>query len=301
MMTNRFTAFPPMFIALALLLSSCLSDIRSDLVRQEPLKATHVAKGKHLLTEAWKAQGLDKLSAHEVYSFEGVDVWKGLLGKTGKVWPDNESRLSFKYAVGTFDSQVSFLDGKRKGTTAGLQSWRYYEQEPGSTLNFLDKNNERITFGLAAYQYFVEMVDRLRKAPIIQYAGMEELHNKEYETVFVTWKQTKPSKDLDQYIVYIDPQSKQVDFVKFTIRENYLHAPGGKMTWGMIHYDDFRSIDGIRIPHRQSLYSFGVKKDLEKYLHRMEIENFSFDSFDKNILYPDPDIQSIGNSKQVSD
>lgn len=300
-MTDRITSLSPFLIAIALLLTSCLSDIRSDLVREEPLKESHVSKGKQLLAEAWKAQGLDKLANHEVYSFEGVDVWQGMLGKAGKVWPDNESKLSFKYAVGTFDSQLRFLDGKREGTLAGLQSWRYYEQEPGSSLSFLDKQNDKITFGLAAYQYFVEMLDRLKKAPIIQYAGSEELRGKQYETVFVSWEQTKPSKDLDQYIVYIDPDTKQVDYAKFTIRENYLHAPGGKMTWGMIHYDDFRTIEGIQIPHRQSLYSFGVKKNLDKYLHRMEIENFRFDGFDKSILYPDPAIQSVGNSKQVTD
>ena len=33
------------------------------------------------------------------------------------------------------------------------------------------KPNKRIKFGLAAFQYFGEMIDRLRSAPIISYAG----------------------------------------------------------------------------------------------------------------------------------
>jgi hypothetical protein len=279
----------------SLLLPSCMADLRTKLVKKEGITNEGTIKGVAILDRAWKKQGFDKIENHQVYSFHGSDTWRGMFGRIGKVWPNKKSELNFKFQVGTFDGQVSFLDGKRKGELAGLQNWNYYEVANNGDIKF-KKENKRISFGLAAFQYFTEMVDRLRQAPIISYAGKKELRDKKYDLVFVTWHTDKPHKEADQYIAWINRETGIMDFVQYTIRENYLKAPGGKAVYGGVEFSDFRNIDGVLIAHEQTVYTFGLKKK-KKNLHQLIISDFEFDSFDSEELRLDKNIDRGGNFK----
>lgn len=276
-------------------LQGCMADIRTNLVKKEGITTENTNKGKALLEKAWKAQGFDKIANHQVYSFIGNDTWKGMLGKVGKVWPESKSELEFKFQVGTFDGQVSFLDGKRSGDIAGLQNWNYYEISDNNT-SFMD-TNKRIEFGLTAYQYFTEMVSRLKNAPIISYAGKEEFRGKKYDLVFCTWHSDKPHKGADQYIAWINKETGLMDFTQYTLRENYLKAPGGGAVYGGVEYSDFRNIDGVLISHEHTVYTFGLNKNKNKNLHQLIISDFKFDNFDIEDLRLDKDIELGGDFK----
>ncbi len=140
--------------------------MRTQTVKKENT-SENISKGKKLLDEAWKTQqGLDQLKKHQVYEITGTDTWQKPMGKMGKVCYDNKSKLNLKYAVGTFDSKVNFLDCSAKNTSNGLQSWQYYTKDQEGNVDFPKKANNRVVFGLVAFQYFTEMLDRLKQVPI---------------------------------------------------------------------------------------------------------------------------------------
>ena len=214
----------------------------------------------------------------------------------GKVWPDATIDIRLQYAIGTFDSQVTFHSGKREGAKAGLQSWKYYEQEPGAKLKFADYN-KRIAFGLSAYQYFFELLDRLKKAPIISYAGEHTFKGQHYDQVFVSWEKTEPHQQHDQYVLWINRESGMLDFALYTLRENFLKMPGSKAFYGSIQFKDWRPVDGILMPHTQLVYLNSPKEKEHKHLHKLTVSEFTFDNFSLEELYPDPELERIGDDK----
>lgn len=295
-MKKNLLLFPALLLSATILFSSCMADLRSKIIKEDGITEANTIKGKNLLAKAYKNQGFENFEKHKVYSFVGVDQWKGLLGKVGKIWPDNKSKLQFKYEVGTFDGQIAFLDGKRKGDIAGMQNWHYYEKTAQTAATFKDPN-KKIRFGLAAYQYFGEMIGRLQNAPIISYAGERELRGETYDLVFCTWHEANPHQEADQYIAWIHKESGLMEFAQYTIRENYLKAPGNKMVYGGVEFSDFKNIEGAMIPHKHTIYVFDLKKKKKKYLHEMSISDFQFDRFPLKELRPDTSLEKGGDFK----
>lgn len=280
----------------AFLFQSCLSDIRTDYVKENGEKKENKAIGKNLLKDAWKAHGLDKVKAFETYQVIGKDEWRGFLGKLGKPWPNVESKMEFNFEIETFNSSVRFLDGKRKDDIAGLQSWHYYEIDEGGVA-VEEKMNKRIRFGLSAYQYFFEMVDRLMSAPIITYAGETVFNDKDYELVFVTWHKQEPHRKHDQYLLYLNKETKMLDLAIYTLRENYLKMPGGQLIFGSIEFNDYRNTEGVQIPFQQTVYINAPNKDKSNVAHIFTVESFKFDAFSRVDLLPLDNINETGDSK----
>ena len=295
-MNNQIIKISGLLIFSFLFLQSCMADLRTKSIKKEGITIENTKKGKAILERSWKAQGFDKIKNHQVYSFNGKDTWKGMLGRVGKVWPNRKTEMKFKYEVGTFDGQVTFLDGKRKGEISGLQNWNYYEIDDKNQTQFL-KPNKRIKFGLAAYQYFTEMIDRLKSAPIISYAGEKKFKGKKYDLVFVTWNTEKPHQAADQYIAWINQETGLMDYTQYTLRESYLKAPGSKAIAGAVEYGDYRNVDGILISFEHTVYGFKIKKKKKKNLHQLIISDFQFDDFDGEELRLDKNIVKGGDFK----
>lgn len=268
-----------------LIMQGCMADMRTPLLKEKGITESNSKKGRQILEEAWRRHGFDKLENHRVYSIKAHDVWKGLMGKPGRPWPDAESQMAFKYAIGTFDGQVEFLDGRRKGEFAGMAEGSYYEIDPAGNLKFMKMKKKR-QFGLGAYQYFFEMPDRLKKVPIISFAGEKEFRGQKYDIVFATWQTPEPHMEHDQYTLYINQKTKMIDFAVYSLRHNYLKIPGYKAFYGAIEYEDYRPVDGILIPHQQTVYLNGLKENKEKHIHQLRVLDFKFDSFNILSLYP---------------
>lgn len=279
----------------AILFQSCLHDVRPKMLKREGITQENTSKGKQILDQVWKKQGGDKLAQHMVYSFQGFDTWKdSRLGKIGKLWPDYETTLEFKFQVDTLDGQLTFMDGERKGTTAGIYNSNYYEINKGipEFQDKTDKSNRRAVFGLSHIQYFFELLGRLRQAPIISYAGSEAFNGKQYELVFCTWGKAKPHQEHDQYLLWINKKTGLLDYAEYSVREPHVKPPGYKMIGGNIEYTDYREIDGVWISHDQIVYPIKKKTDQNKFIHRLKISDFQFDDF------PVEELKQRENSKQ---
>ncbi|MEL6851455.1 MAG: hypothetical protein AAFP92_23240, partial [Bacteroidota bacterium] len=219
-----------------ILLQGCMADMRTPNIKKQGISQQEEQKGRALIEAAWTKHGFSNLKHHQTYGFTGDDIWKGMMGKMGKPWPEAESQIGFKYAVGSFDSQATFLNGQRKGLKAGLQSWNYYEQEPGKALAFVE-TDERIAFGLSAFHYFFELLDRMKSLPIVAYAGEKAFDGKKFDMVFATWEKAEPHMAHDQYVLWINQATGLLEYAVYSLRDNYLKMPGGKSFYGSIHYE----------------------------------------------------------------
>jgi len=284
----------------SLLLQGCgMLDLRPKSLKKEGITRANINKGKQILSDAWKQQGYNELKSHAVYSYDANDTWKGLLGKMGQIWPDMKTKIKFKYQLGTFDGQAQFLDGKRKGDIVGLQNWNYYEIHNNKVVfkDKDDKKNKRKVFGVAAFQYFTEMIDRIRSAPIISYAGEKEFRGQKYDLVFCTWGKPEAHEKHDQYIAWINKKTGLMDFTQYTIRETYIKPPGYKLIGGAVEFTDFKSVEGILIPHTQLVYPIKIRKNPKRNLHKVSISNFKFNEFDVEELRPNKEIPIGGDFK----
>ena len=280
------------------ILSSCTANLLPSNVKNNPNSTELEEQGKMIMEKTYAAHGSATMDKHEVYQFTATDDWKGMMAGMGKLWPQKNTNMTFKYVPNTFDAQVKFNEGETKGLVAGMQSWQYYEKPTEAVKADFDKEaNKRYKFGMAAFQYFTELVGRLSNAEIIRYGGKEEFNDNTYDLVYVTWKQEEVSKEYDQYILYVNEKTSMVDYASYTLRDNYLKMPGTAMIYGTIGYSDYRNIDGFMVPFTQSIFMMGPDKNNENYLHQLVLESFEFDGFDKSELYPNSKIEDIGDNK----
>lgn len=276
-----------------LILTSCLSSVSNKVVKTNQLSGKE--KAMNILDKAWLAHGLDSMMTKKVYEVTATDDWPGMMGKMGKLWPIQKQELKLQYAVGTFDSRVTFLNGKKKGEQRGLQAWNYYVIKKGDSIpQFKKKAHEKTEFGLAAFHYFFELIDRLKKVDLITYGGEKEFNGNTYDLVFVTWHKLRKHNKHDQYMMWINRETGMMDYCHFTVHGTAF--PGNIIT-GSIEFTNFKKVDGVQIPFEQIVYIGSPKTDQTKYLHKLTVDSFKFDSFNKSELYPNKDLKTVGDSK----
>lgn len=288
------------FIALFSLLwvSGCqLADLRTNSIKEEGISQAKIEQGRALLEEAWRVQGMDKLRSHQVYETTVEDHWRGAAGKFTTLWAEPRVDLSLRYAINTFDSQVEYLSGERKGMVAGQQSWNYYEKPVNGPVTFEVDTDSKASFGMAAFQYFFELADRLKDAPIVSYAGEQEALGASYDLVFVTWENAEPNQQFDHYRLWINQKTKRLEVAEYTIRDAPQKLPGAKAFYGSIWFQDFREIEGISIPFQQYVFVNAPKENADKYFHKLTVKEFAFDSFDPAALYPNEELPKLGDDK----
>ncbi len=290
------------FLLLLIVVSSCsVVDLRTPYLKEQlsdnPDKVK--LKGEAVLESAWKNQGMDKLENFKTIEFTGLESWRSMMGKMANPWRVNNVNLTFRYAINTFDGRVEITSGKDTGEFFGLQSWQYYEGDEDSSPDFKVKYDKKRAFAVPTYHYFTELPNRLMQAPIKRYAGTDEVLGKTYDLVIVTWGQdSEPTKEHDQYLVYINKETNLIEIVSYSAHEGYL--PGKHSLFGSIRYSNFQDVDGILIPMKHESIFGNIKKE-KKPIHTIQVNSFEFDTVDQDILYPNPNLKKIGNNKIDTD
>lgn len=271
----------------------CLADLRTADIKNNSQSDDQVQFAQNLLKEAIEKQGLDKINQFSSYQLIGTDDWKGFMGKKATPWDWNKDKIAFRFSVSDFDGQVEVLEGDKKGFVAGIQSWDYYEKQSGSYQTNVEDHGGKI-FALAAYHYFIELGNRLAKAPFIRYAGKDQLKGQIMEKVFVSWGNDN-TKDYDHYLVWIGQESGLIEATTFTTRDNPKPAPA--FMYGSMRFDDFRTVDGILVPFLQTAQIMNPKDDLNDYIHQLKIEEFAWDHFPVSEIRPFSEISPLGDDK----
>ncbi|MCG8330351.1 MAG: hypothetical protein MI974_21815 [Chitinophagales bacterium] len=254
------------------------------------------------IEEVIQAQGFDIMQHHNLYSLEVTDHWRGFLGKIAKLWPEPKTTFSFKYNFNTFDGSATFLTGKKEGNIIGVQSWEFYEKDKGGE-DFVNKDtgdkHNPMEFGIVVLHYFIELPYRLRNAPIKRYYGQKMHNGNQYDLVFASWKSEAPNKEYDQYILWINMETKLVDYCIYTLRSNT--NPFTRHKYGSIAYMDYKDIDGFKLATQMPIMlDDGVvtAASLDEYFHRFSIHDFSFGDFEESVLYPLPGLEKKMDYKE---
>ncbi len=286
-----------------LLLIVSLNSCKSVDLRTEALKSNAIhnpeQKGKELLMEAKNAMGYDQLSQSDVYEVDAKFNWKGIwLTMPMNAFPGNNNKaLKLRLATNSFDGQVEYLEGRKKGIIEGVQSWEGYTAEANS--DYLKRHeHDRYIWGLATYHYLIEAPKHLPDAEIIRYAGTKEIDDIVYETVYVTWGTEEPNKQFDRFLVYIHPQTKFIDLLEVTINDFFLPMPKG-MQHATARYERKETGIGAYLPSNVTIQLKGPKK-IKNKVYSFSLENYQFDAFDKAALYPIEGLPYFGFSKPLN-
>lgn len=286
-------------LLLLVLLASCkTADIRSDYALQSQT-SSDFEKGRALLEEAYLAMGYDQFTNVETYEVKSVFDWKMPWGMMPmNALPGNKNKeIQFRFTPNTFDGQVTFLEGRKEGQTYGLQSWELYHQK-GPDARPEQINNKRYGWGLPTYHYVIEAPMRLLQAEIIRYAGQAEHNGQQYELVYATWGQDAPHKEHDQWLVYINKETKMIDLTEVTINDFFMPMPPG-LKDGTILVERSLTSQGIYLPSFVTI-QLGAPKQQQKHVYTFTLTDYQFNTFQEEELYPLDALPAFGDSKPLS-
>lgn len=293
--TRKLNIFSKLLFLVVFALSSCKTvDIRTDYA-MESNTSSNVNKGKTLLKQAYLDMGYDKLEKTTNYEVNSLFKWKfpwsimpmnALPGNKGK-------DIRFRFSTNDFNGQVTYLEGRKKGKTYGLQSWQDYRFKMEKDLK--SKKSKRYNWGLATYHYVIEAPMRLLGADIIRFAGEKEFNGKQYNLVYATWGQDAPHKEHDQWLVYINKQTGMIDLTEITINDFFLPMPPG-MKGATIQTERKLTSNGSYLPSFVTI-QLGEPKSPEKHVYTFELNDYEFDAFPKEELFPLKDIEQVGDAK----
>lgn len=272
-----------------------LADLRTPDIKNNSQSEEQIQLAHKLLNDAIKKQGLDQINQFSTYEIVGIDNWKGTMGRMATPWEWNQDKMAFRFSVGDFDGQAEVLEGKKKGFMAGIQSWDYYEKVDGKYQTNVEDHKGKI-FTLAAYHYFMELGNRLADAPFIRYAGKDQLQGKAMEKIFVSWGNAV-TKDYDHYLLWIGEASGLIEATTFSTRDNPKPAPA--FLYGSMRFDDFRNVNGILIPFKQTAQMMNPKDNINDFIHQLTIEKFRWDNFAISEIRPFSEVKPVGDDKPV--
>lgn len=277
-------------------MSSCKTiDLRTDYALENNSE-NDAEKGKRLLKETYLKMGYDQLENTQNYSANSFFKWKmPWTMMPMNALPGNKSNdIRFNFATNTFDGQVEYLEGRRKGKTYGLQSWETYIIDKDKQLK--QKKKKRENWGLATYHYVIEMPMRLLGADIIRYAGERKVDGQNYDLVYATWGEDAPHKTHDQFLVYINQKTGMTDMTEVTINDFFLPMPSG-MKGATIRTDRQRT-KGIYLPSLVTI-QLGKPKKLKKHVYTFALSDYQFDNFPLEMLYPLDEVGKVGDAKRA--
>ena len=107
--------------------------------------------------------------------------------------------------------------------------------------------------------------------------GNKIINGIECEGLIASWNTVSPQKDIDQYVIWLDSQSKRIVEVEYTVRDKH------KLAIGVVHFQDYKDYGGFILPSVLPVKSNFLK---EGYLHKMSIVDFIPNKLPSNVLTP---------------
>lgn len=275
------------FIIVSLGLTSCVNLFKLVDIRTEQAKlAGDTDKATSLIQEMQLAHGVQHWKDLESYRVHFTDEFYGFVGKQSHPYKEQKVDFELSYIPGTYDGRLKFQSGKLMGTEWGIQSWKSYSKNKGEEIEF--KQNKDIIFWVPTYQYFIEFPARISSANVFVYAGEATIEGISCDGVLASWNDSSPQKDVDQYLIWIDKNTKRIVKLEYTVRDAYKFVAGAAI------YKDYQDYNGIILPARMPVESNLIKDGL---LHEMRINHFEATSNQLEYIRPNKSLEAVGDSK----
>jgi len=272
----------PMLLLLVLYKTFAVVDLRTDIDKN----AINEDKAKGLISDMGKAHGIENWQNIKTYSVSFEDEFFGFIGSKSHAYGANKVNMTLNYIPDSFDGRIDFTSVPLKGETWGIQSWDTYIKKGDGIINFTD--NADITFWLPTYQYFIEFPMRIQKATAFNYAGEKKIDGIMCEGVIASWETIEPQSDIDQYLLWIDKNTKRMVRLEYTVREQF------RFLTGAVNFKGYEFNEGILLPATMPIESNLVPVGL---LHEMRILDFKPNILSLENLRPNASLPVLGDSK----
>lgn len=263
-------------IILLVLTSSCkLSNIYSESQKTTPYRdvTKQIQKTIHVYGGQKKWENVKNANAILTDNWPTFH-WRLLANP----WKGKTIQFNFDWQPNSNNARIEILNGKNKGDKYGIQNWATYTIKD-STIVF--KNNKKNKFHLPTMAYFLEFPFRIQEANKLQYGGSKVINGIRYEIILMSWNTFEPQKQLDQYLIYINPKTFLIDYLEFTVRDQ------AKFTYATIHFENFKKVETFTFPHKITAY-FQNKVPGKKIGHQMQIDTLILNKkLPSNYFIPD--------------
>lgn len=248
---------------LVLLSLSCRSNLLLD--KSQEVNIEDIEKGRSIINNAAKTAGYQNFTTWDSYSSKITIKATSFFGKIGHPFKDNPVQLKLKASRGKVGGELLITNGKQKGEIWGHINDTTYKKKTIKE-NKKIKKFKKERFQIATLQYLIEFPFRILEADKITYVKDSILNGKNYDIFFASWNTFKPQKDIDQYRLWVNKKTKQVEIVDFTVRDKF------QFVWSRMFFSDFKMFEGITIPTSMSSYTnFNLKKKaLQITIHDIE-------------------------------
>ncbi|MEM6347206.1 MAG: hypothetical protein AAF927_25175 [Bacteroidota bacterium] len=224
-------------------------------------------KGKKLLAEMQEAYGgKEQWLAKKTGSYEQIAEWYGNSLIAG--WDTVPQRFQMTSSLGTDNSEMTLVNGPNQGQRWGVEEGKSYHLSSLGEREFMP--NDKYQHKLIYKNYWFQFPFRIDEAPIIAYAGEASVDGKAYDLLYVTWETEAPNAQYDQYVLYLDKETKQIEWLNFTVREKFKFAPF------TAQFTDIKRVDDILCPFSQYV-SLGSPTNRFKKLHENHYQWISFE------------------------
>ncbi len=258
-------------------------DLQTDEVKKDP----QTAKAKMLIQEMAKSHMVENWEGISTYTVRFQEEMFGFLGKFSNPFPEAKSVFDISYIPNTYDGRLTFVEGENKGLSWGIQSWNTYTAKENGKPVFADDAN--ITFWIPTYQYFVEFPKRILNADAFGYAGEKTINNIPCEGIIASWNTIEAQRDIDQYLIWIDKETKRIVKLEYTVRDQY------NFVVGAAYFNDYKNFNGILLPTQLPVESNLLGEG--EFLHQMSILDFNGNTLSQKELRPNTTLMARGDEK----
>ena len=242
-MTYRIAGMAvPIFLAAC---SSGLSDIRPDALKSAPPTSQSVARGNALLAEMFEAHGgLWRWRSFNFVTAKVSDEWfNSLFWTLAAPYTENPEHVAVAAYTHEFpNARVEFTGGKNAGLVWVADRDTIVRKVPSEAPERVKTADDGIFTSFVhnfavwpTFPFILASVDRAA------YIGPDEYQGQRYEKVLVSWGTLGPQAKTDQWILWINAESKRLERVWFTIRVAGEDAVGG------YNLKAFKTVQGLSI------------------------------------------------------
>ena len=237
-----------------------LADIRNAILK-DGITEGNIAKGKTLIAQLEDAcGGYENWKNYQAARFTQTADWYD--NETN--WTTNPQEFQMEVELGNSNGQLTLLNGPYKGN-----SWRIKNSEvvllDGESF---EGDSDMIVHKQVFKSYWFQLPFKIREADIISYAGKRNIKGTEYDIVYATWHSEIPNSRYDQYMLYLHPETHDLEWLEFTLRDIFPFATG------ISQFTNFQQHQEFRLPMSQYITQGTLNKPGNKMHenHYSEIE-----------------------------
>ena len=151
--------------------------------------------------------------------------------------------------------EYTFLNGEKKEQIIGFdgKSYEYVKNEKRYT------ESAGSSLYLGPLQSYLEWCQTLMRHPTQKLLGMREINSIPYWIVYTVEGSDEKLDQHDQYLIYINAQNSQIDYVEFTMRDLM------KSYKGVVHYKNHKMVQGILMPFWIGIADSIFQPDFDHY------------------------------------